>query len=205
MFAYLVELFIKVISDAGYMGLTFLMALESMIAPVPSEAVMPFAGFLIYQGKMHWEAVVFFSTLGSIIGSLLSYYIGMNFGRPLVVKYGRYLFLNEHHLELTEKFFRKFGQKTIFISRFIPVVRHFISLPAGTARMNIWLFAVYTISGAAIWNLFLAYLGYRLGSNWSVIRTYSEKLDMIIILLIMLGIGYLYVQNRKKKSAPIEE
>jgi len=204
MFAYLVELFIKVISDAGYMGLTFLMALESMIAPVPSEAVMPFAGFLIYQGKMHWEAVVFFSTLGSIIGSLLSYYIGMNFGRPLVIKYGRYLLLNEHHLELTENFFRKFGQKTIFISRFIPVVRHFISLPAGTARMNIWLFTVYTVSGAALWNLFLAYLGYHLGGNWSVIRTYSEKLDIIVVALIVIGIVYLYAKNRKKKTAPVK-
>lgn len=199
MFAYLIEVFIKIISDAGYLGLTFLMALESMVAPVPSEAVMPFAGFLIYQGQMHWEAVIFFSTLGSIIGSVVSYYIGMNFGRPLIIKYGKYLLLKEHHLELTEKFFDKFGQKTILLSRFIPVVRHFISLPAGASRMNLGVFALYTIIGAAAWNTFLAYLGYRLGGNWSVIRTYSEKLDIIVVILIVLGLGHLLYQNRKKK------
>lgn len=201
MIAYLVELFTKIISDAGYMGLTFLMALESMIAPVPSEAVMPFAGFLVYQGKMHWETVIFFSTLGSIIGSLISYYIGMTFGRPLIVKYGRYLLLNEHHLEMTESFFRKFGEKAIFISRFIPVVRHFISLPAGAAKMKLGIFSLYTILGAALWNFFLTYLGYRLGSNWSAIRTYSEKLDILIVILIIAGIGYLYVKNRNGKKA----
>jgi membrane protein DedA with SNARE-associated domain len=200
MLAFLIETFTKIISDAGYLGLTFLMSLESMIAPVPSEAVMPFAGFLIYQGKMHWEAVILFSTLGSIIGSLVSYYIGMNFGRPLIVKYGRYLLLNEHHLNLSERFFDLFGQKTIFISRFIPIVRHFISLPAGAARMNVWIFAVYTMFGAMLWNTFLTYLGYRLGGNWTIIRTYSEKLDIVVVALMALGIAYLYFKYRKKKK-----
>ena len=203
MFAFLVEIFIEIISDAGYLGLVFLMGLESMIAPVPSEAVMPFAGFLIYQGTMHWEFVILFSTLGSIIGSLLSYYIGMHFGRPLIMKYGRYLLLNEHHLDLTEKFFRKFGQKTIFISRFIPVVRHFISIPAGAARMNIFLFSAYTILGAAIWNAFLAWLGFRLGSNWEIIRSYSEKIDIIVAVIIFFGVGYLFYKNKKRKALKI--
>jgi membrane protein DedA with SNARE-associated domain len=199
MLAALVELFIQVISDAGYLGITFLMALESMVAPVPSEAVMPFAGFLIYQGKMHWQEVILFSTLGSIIGSLVSYYVGMNFGRPLIVKYGRYLLLSEHHLNLSESFFRRFGQKTIFISRFIPVVRHLISLPAGAARMNVYVFTAYTLLGAVLWNSFLTYLGYRLGGNWSIIRTYSEKLDIVIVVLMALGIVYLYHKYRKNK------
>ncbi|MDD3006668.1 MAG: DedA family protein [Candidatus Pacebacteria bacterium] len=200
MFAFLIEFFTQIISSAGYPGLTFLMMLESMIAPVPSEAVMPFAGFLIYQSKMSWEAVVLFSTLGSIIGSLISYYIGMNFGRPLIIKYGRYLLLNEHHLDLTENFFKKFGQKTIFISRFIPLVRHFISLPAGTARMNIWIFSLYTILGATMWNFFLTYLGYRLGSNWEVIRTYSEKLDVVVVALIIFVISYVFYKNKKHRK-----
>lgn len=200
MFAFLVEVFTQTINSAGYPGLTFLMMLESMVAPVPSEAVMPFAGFLIYQGKMHWESVILFSTLGSIIGSLISYYIGMNFGRPLIVKYGKYLLLNVHHLDLTEKFFQKFGQKTIFISRFIPVVRHFISLPAGAAKMNIWIFSLYTILGAALWNTFLTYLGYRLGSNWSLIRTYSEKLDVIVVALIVIIVSYVIYKNKKRKN-----
>ncbi len=197
MFAFLVETFINLISSASYAGLAFLMMLESMIAPVPSEAVMPFAGFLIEDGRMAWGAVIFFSTLGSIAGSLLSYHIGKRFGRPLIVRYGRYLLLNERHLELTEKFFRRYGDKTIFISRFVPVVRHFISLPAGAARMNVAVFSAYTILGAAMWNAFLAYLGFRLGSNWELIRGYSEKLDILVGALLLIGIGYLI---RKKKG-----
>lgn len=200
MLALLIESFIDIISGTGYPGLGFLMALESMVAPVPSEAVMPFAGFLIWQGKMSWTPVVLFSTLGSIIGSLVSFYIGKQYGRPIIIRYGKYLLLNEHHLHLTERFFQKYGQKTIFISRFIPVVRHLISLPAGASEMNIWIFAVYTILGAAIWNSFLAYMGFRLGDNWEAIRTYSEKLDIIIIIIIILAVvGYIFRKNKKQE------
>jgi membrane protein DedA with SNARE-associated domain len=203
MLAYLIESFTIVIAHAGYLGLTFLMALESMVAPVPSEAVMPFAGFLLYQGKMSWGSVIFFSTLGSIIGSLVSYYVGARFGRPIIIKYGKYIFLSEHHLDLTEKFFQRFGQKTIFISRFIPVVRHLISLPAGASEMNIWIFSIYTILGAALWNTFLAYLGFRLGSNWSVVRNYSEKLDIVVVIIIIAGIGYLFNKRTNKSKKQI--
>lgn len=199
MLAFLIESFANIISQAGYPGLAFLMALESMVAPVPSEAVMPFAGFLIWQGKMMWLPVILFSTLGSITGSLISYYVGLKFGRPIVIKYGKYLLLNEHHLGITEKFFQKFGQKTIFISRFIPVVRHLISLPAGASEMNVWIFSTYTIIGALIWNTFLAYLGFRLGDNWEIIRTYSEKLDLAVLIIIVVGIVYLFDKNKKRK------
>lgn len=201
MLAFLIESFVEVISAGGYLGLAFLMALESMIAPVPSEAVMPFAGFLIWKNGMAWGPVIFFSTLGSIIGSLISYYIGARFGRPIIMKYGKYLLLNEHHLGMTEKFFRKFGQKTIFISRFIPIVRHFISLPAGASKMNLAVFSLYTILGASLWNTFLAYLGFRLGNNWSEIRKYGETMDTIVIALIVFGISYLLYKNHKKKTA----
>lgn len=200
MLAYLVEIFTGIISDVGYLGLVFLMSLESMLAPVPSEAVMPFAGYLVYQGRMQWEHVIFFSTLGSIIGSLTSYYIGMKFGRPLILKYGRFLLLSERHLKTTEEFFRRFGQKAVFISRFIPVVRHFISIPAGAARMNVLAFSLYTILGAALWNTFLAWLGLRLGSDWTVIRQWSQQLDLVVVALIFLGLGYLYQKKRKNAS-----
>lgn len=205
MFASLVELFIDIISNAGYLGLVFLMTLESMIAPVPSEGVMPFAGFLIHEGAMSWQGVILFSTLGSIIGSLLSYYIGMHLGRPLILKYGRYLLLNEHHLKLTENFFQKFGQKTIFFSRFIPVVRHFISIPAGAARMNLVIFSVYTILGAAMWNTFLAWLGFRLGNNWGIIKEYSSILDVIVIVLIAAGLIYLFYKKSGGRKMPAKE
>lgn len=199
MLAFLIESFVKIINSAGYPGLAMLMALESMIAPVPSEAVMPFAGFLIFQGKMSWGLAIAASTVGSFVGSIIFYYIGARFGREFIIRYGRYLLLNEHHLDLTEKFFQKYGQKTIFFSRFIPVIRHFISLPAGASEMNIWTFSVYTILGAGLWNTFLTYLGFRLGSKWTVIRNYSEKLDLVIVVIIIVGIIYLLQKNRKRQ------
>ena len=122
------------INQCSYVGIFLLMALESMVAPIPSELVMPFAGFLIFTGQFTVAPVMVASTLGSIVGSLLSYGMGM-LGKPVVLRYGRYLLLNPHHLEWTEKFFLPHGGKTIFISRFIPVVRHLISIPAGLARM----------------------------------------------------------------------
>ena len=122
------------IHSCSYFGVFVLMALESMIAPIPSELVMPFAGFLIFTGHFDPLAVMVASSLGSITGSLLSYGMGV-LGEPVVHRYGRYLLLNPHHLEWTSKFFQRHGGKTIFISRFIPVVRHLISIPAGLARM----------------------------------------------------------------------
>lgn len=181
---YLINIFMHIIEAGGYGGVFFLMALESMIAPVPSEAVMPFAGFLWFLGKMSFRPIVIFSTVGSIIGSLISYAIGSYGGRPLVLKYGRYLLVNEHHLEDTEIFFNRFGGKTIFISRFIPVIRHLISLPAGAGKMNIWKFIIYTAAGAGLWNTFLTRLGFYLGSNWGEIRKYTEAIDVVVVALI---------------------
>lgn len=201
MFTHLIDLFTHIISTAGYAGITFLMTLESMVVPVPSEAVMPFAGMLWFSGKMSFWLIVIFSTIGSIIGSLISYYIGLYGGRPLIKKYGKYLLLSEHDLSLTERFFARFGDKTIFISRFIPVIRHLISIPAGTGKMNIAKFITYTVIGAGLWNAFLTCLGYKLGSNWTEIRKYSEVVDVIlVILLIALIVFYFY--KKRKHSQP---
>ena len=190
---------VRILDATAYAGAFFLMALESMIAPVPSEAVMPFAGFLLFQKQLSFIPIIIWSTIGSIIGSLLSYYIGAYGGKPIIKRYGKYLFLNEHHLEQTTKFFEKYGDKTIFISRFIPIVRHLISLPAGVGRMNITKFTVYTILGAGLWNAFLTYLGYILGSKWTLIRKYSEVLDILLILAVIVFIGYIYLKKIKKK------
>ncbi|PIY97211.1 MAG: DedA family protein [Candidatus Kerfeldbacteria bacterium CG_4_10_14_0_8_um_filter_42_10] len=194
---FLIHYFTLIISQLGYWGVGLLMTLESMVAPVPSEAVMPFAGFLWFDHKFTFWGLAFSSTLGSIIGSLISYYVGAFGGRPLVKKFGKYLLLNEHHLDQTQRFFAKYGDKTIFISRFIPVIRHLISLPAGVGRMNLAKFSLYTVIGAGIWNSFLAYLGYYLGSRWEEIRKYSEILDIVIIVLI---VGTIVVFFFKKES-----
>lgn len=196
MFEFLVHFFTSLISAAGYAGVFFLMVLESMVTPVPSEAVMPFAGVLWFLGEMSFWPIVVWSTLGSIVGSALSYYIGLYGGRPLLQKYGKYVLLNEHDLAYTERFFANYGDKTIFISRFIPVVRHLISIPAGMGKMNIYKFIFYTALGAGLWNAFLAYAGYYLGSNWTEIRRYSEVIDVIMIVVIVaLAVFYFYKKN----------
>lgn len=192
------------LETTGYWGLIFLMALESMIAPIPSEAVMPFAGFLIVEGTFSWAGVVVFSTIGSIIGSLISYYLGYWGGRPVVLKVGKYFLLDKSHLEATEKYFTKKGEITILIARFIPVVRHLISIPAGLAKMNIWKFLIYTVIGASCWNTMLAVAGYYLKNNWNSLMKYSHTIDIVIVALLALAfiyVVYKLVKDYKKRKA----
>lgn len=195
----IIEIIVAGMSASGYFGLFLLMALESMIAPVPSEVVMPFAGYLVLQGKLDFWASVFVSGFGSIFGSLASYYIGFYGGRPFILKYGRYVLLEEEHLMWTEKWFKKQGDKTIFISRFIPVVRHLISIPAGIARMSLHKFIIYTFIGATAWNLILLYAGYKLGSHWSKIHEFSKELDIIFIAAVILFLVYFLWKHNKNK------
>ncbi|MFP3868300.1 MAG: DedA family protein [Desulfobacteraceae bacterium] len=176
----LLNFFTQIISTLGYGGVFVLMTLESMVAPVPSEMVMPFAGFLIFTGQFQTVWVIAASSLGSIVGSLLSYWMGRK-GEAVVLRYGRYLLLNPHHLKWTEDFFARHGKKTIFISRFIPVVRHLISIPAGLGKMRLLPFIVYTAIGATMWNGFLTYMGYLLRQHWAVIHAYSHTLDLVVI------------------------
>jgi membrane protein DedA with SNARE-associated domain len=191
------------INQCSYLGVFVLMALESMIAPIPSELVMPFAGFLIFTGHFNPLAVMVASSLGSIVGSLLSYGMGM-LGEPVVLRYGRYLLLNPHHLEWTKNFFARHGGKTIFISRFIPVVRHLISIPAGMARMRLLPFIIYTLVGATLWNGFLTYLGVRLKENWRLIQQYTHILDVLVILALVAVVAYFFwkVALRPKAASP---
>jgi membrane protein DedA with SNARE-associated domain len=184
----------------GYGGIFILMALESMIFPIPSELVMPFAGFLIVTGQFDPVWVIVASSLGSIAGSLLSYGMG-TLGEPVVLRYGRYLLLNKHHLEWTELFFFRHGGKTIFISRFIPVVRHLISIPAGLARMSLIPFILFTVAGATLWNGFLTYLGMRLKENWWVIQRYTHILDYFVVAGL-LGVVVYFGWKLKKARKP---
>lgn len=188
----LVNFIVNFIGSTGYSSIVVLMAFESMIMPVPSEAVMPFAGFLIFEGKFSFPLVILFSTLGSIIGSLISYYIGAWGGRPFIEKFGKYLLLDRHHLALTENYFKKRGDITILICRFIPVVRHLISIPAGIGKMNIIKFLLYTIIGAGTWNTFLAYVGYVLKSNWIEIMNYSHIVDIVVVAALLGAVIYCF-------------
>jgi membrane protein DedA with SNARE-associated domain len=178
------------IAATSYPGIFLLMVLESMVFPVPSEAVMPFAGFLIVTGQFTFTGVIIASTLGSIVGSLASYAMGFYGGKPFILKFGKYLLLDSHDLEITERFFAKRGELTIFISRFIPVIRHLISIPAGLGKMNIWKFIIYTILGAGMWNAFLTYVGFKLKENWTEVMTYSHTIDIVVVAV--LGLAFLY-------------
>lgn len=178
-----------IIQQCSYIGIFILMALESMIAPVPSELVMPFAGFLIFTGHFDPVRVMVASGLGSLVGSLVSYGMG-RLGEPVVLRYGRYLLLNPHHLEWTKIFFARHGSITIFISRFIPVVRHLISIPAGLARMSLAPFILYTVVGASLWNGFLTYAGLRLKENWRLIQQYTHILDYVVVACLLAALAY---------------
>lgn len=188
------------INQCSYAGIFVLMAMESMILPIPSELVMPFAGFLIFMGHFGVLPVMVASTLGSIVGSLLSYGLGM-LGEPVVLRYGRYLLLNPHHLQWTKNFFERHGGKTIFIARFIPVVRHLISLPAGLARMSLLRFVLYTAAGATLWNGFLTYMGVRLRQNWEIIQQYSHIADYVV-LAAMIGAAIYLAWKVKQARKP---
>lgn len=189
------------IAAGGYLAIFVLMALESMIAPVPSEAVMPFAGYLVATGRFEMWLVALASSAGSVTGSLASYYMGLKGGRPLVNRFGRYLLLDHASLEWTERWFARHGQKTIFVSRFIPVVRHLISIPAGMARMRLGGFLLYTLAGATLWNLFLAWCGLWLEAHWTLVHDYSHELDIIVVAGLAGAVGWHVARHRRQAAA----
>lgn len=184
---------VKILDIMGYAGAGILMALESMIAPVPSEAVMPFVGFLVADGKWNIWAAIGVTTLGSFLGSLISYYMGYYGGKPFILRVGKYLLLDQHDLALTERFFgKRSGALTVFISRFVPVVRHLISIPAGMGRMRLLPFLAATLVGATIWNTFLLYCGMKLREHWGVVQTYSHQVDIVVVVLILAAVAWFF-------------
>jgi membrane protein DedA with SNARE-associated domain len=187
------------IDKTGYISVFVFMVMESTAFPVPSETILPFAGFLIAESKLTFTLVIAVSTLGSIVGSLLSYWIGLYGGQPFIERYGRFFLLDHDDLAATERFFKKYGDATIFICRFIPVVRHLISLPAGMGRMNLVRFSIYTIIGAGLWNAFLTVCGFYLRKNWEVVMQYSRIVDIAVLAILVFGIIFFikkYVSRR---------
>ena len=182
---------ISVISAGGYLGIAALMAIESACIPLPSEIIMPFSGYLVYVGrfKLLWVATV--GALGCNLGSAIAYAVGYYGGRPLVEKYGSYILLSRHELDWAERFFARYGNVTVFISRLLPVVRTFIALPAGVARMNQPKFHFYTFIGSWPWCLGLAYVGMKLGQRWDTdprLRIWFHRFDAVILAVILIGI-----------------
>jgi membrane protein DedA with SNARE-associated domain len=192
---------IAVISKSGYLGMMFLMGIESACIPLPSEIIMPFAGFLVYSGQsdplVHLPFNVFFvATAGAIgcnLGSVVAYEIGHYGGRPLIEGYGSYIFLGRHELEMAERFFARFGAIAVLIGRLLPVIRTFIALPAGVVRMPRLKFHIYTFVGSWPWCFALAWIGMKLGESWDKdprLKQWFHRLDAVIILLLLAGIAW---------------
>jgi len=203
LFSYIGVKSVQIISFLGYAGVFILMAMESMIIPIPSELVMPFAGFLAARGELNFFLVVVFASLGSLAGSLASYYMGKYGGNRFILRWGKYMLLDKSDLLKTERWFRKKGQKTVLISRFIPVVRHIISIPAGIGKMHLKRFCIYTLIGATIWNTFLAYLGYLLGKNWEKVKHYSDYITIPLVIIIFAAACYFIYRHVRHKTKKV--
>lgn len=177
---------IATISALGYGGIILLMAIESANIPLPSEIVMPFAGFLVADGELNLWLVALAGAIGCLVGSVVSYWLGVKGGRPLIEKYGRWIFVSHHDLNLADKWFKKYGEATVFFARLLPIVRTFISFPAGIAKMNFGRFVIYSFLGSFPWTLGLAFVGQKMGENWQNIREYFHGFDLIILGLIII-------------------
>lgn len=199
--AHIAEFATAFIDATGYASVYLLMVLESMIFPIPSEAVMPFAGFLVVTGRFTLWGVIVASTLGSITGSLLSYWIGAKGGEPFIRRFGKWFLIDMHELEITQRFFARRGEVAILVSRFIPVVRHLISIPAGAGRMRLVPFCIYTIIGAGLWNAFLAVAGMKLKENWEELMHYSHQIDIVVLVLLVALVGLYVYKHRAKLKA----
>jgi len=190
---------IATISATGYLGIAGLMAIESACIPLPSEIIMPFSGYLVFTGRFGlWEAALA-GAVGSVIGSLAAYYVGARGGRPLAERYGRYVLVSHRDLEMADRWFRRHGDITILVGRMLPVVRTFIALPAGIARMSLWRFNLYTFVGSYVWCLGLAWLGLQLGERWDTLGAWFHRFDALIVALALVAAAlYVYRHLRRR-------
>ena len=193
------------ISLLGYWGVALMMAIESMCIPLPSEIIMPFSGYLVSRGELTMLGITIAGALGSVGGSLIAYWVGEYGGRAFIEKYGKYFLVTRHDLNLADKFFNKYGSSAIFFSRMLPVVRTFISLPAGIAKMNFSKFITYTFVGSLPWCYVLGYLGKKLGDNWNTLGVYFHKFDLVIGIIILIGIiwfvkRHLNIRDKEKNG-----
>ena len=184
----------QVYDTIGWGGVVFLMAVESAAIPFPSELIMPLAGWLLVLEKGGgWGMLVvagLCGAIGNLLGSWVAYWVSLKGGRPLLLKYGKYVLISLDEIERTERWFDRYGEPAVFFGRLLPVIRTFISVPAGLARMNLWKFSIYTFAGSFPWSLGLAYGGFVLGENWETLRSAMRPFDIPIIILILLAGGW---------------
>ena len=200
-----VQWLLETIGAMGYPGIFLLMAMESSIIPVPSELVMPPAGYLAFQGKLNLAAAILSGTTGSLVGAYVNYYASHYLGRPLILKYGKYVLVPPDKFERVERFFLRHGEISTFIGRLLPVVRHLISIPAGIAGMNHLKFSLYTLAGAGLWCSILAGIGYVIGENQQLIMQYAHQaLAWVVLFCIALVAAYVWWNKRRRNQQPIK-
>ena len=189
---------VSTVGDLGYIGIIIMMFLESSFFPFPSEVVMIPAGYLSSIGEMSIYLAICSGIFGAILGALFNYYLAMKLGREIILKYGKYFFMNEKKLLAIEVFFAKYGSISTFTGRLIPGIRQYISLPAGLGKMNIKLFTLYTTIGAGLWIITLALLGYFIGKNKELIQQYLHIITLFLVVFILLISVFLYLKNRRR-------
>jgi membrane protein DedA with SNARE-associated domain len=201
-------IFIKVtsvIGSIGYWGIAICMAIESCNIPLPSEFILPFGGYLVFKGQLTFWGAVLAGTIGGTAGSIVSYYIGLIGGRAFLEKHGRYLGLPKHRLEAADRWLARYGRATTFVTRLIPGVRTFISLPVGALKGNIVDFIVFTFIGTLVWSIFLTYVGQVLGENWGEIRSWFHSIDLIVVIAVVGLAAYLFWKRRSKNQKESED
>jgi membrane protein DedA with SNARE-associated domain len=191
---------ISTISLMGYSGILLTMAIESACIPLPSEIIMPFSGYLVTTGQFTMLGVTLAGAVGNVLGSIVAYYAGVWGGRPFVERYGRYFLVSHHDLDVADRWFAKYGEAAVFFGRMLPVVRTFISLPAGIANMNFPRFVIFTFIGALPWCYLLAYIGVRMGEEWDNLRGYFHQFDVVIGIVIALAVGYFLWSHWPRRS-----
>ncbi|MFA6741837.1 MAG: DedA family protein [Arcobacteraceae bacterium] len=196
----IIDFIVQTVGSLGYAGIFIMMFLESSFFPFPSEVVMIPAGYLAFKGEMNMYLVILFGILGSLAGSLFNYYLAVKFGRRFLIKYGKYFFIKEETIVRMEVFFKNHGHISTFSGRLIPVVRQYISLPAGLARMNLFVFSLYTSLGAGIWVVILTLLGYFLGDNELLIKEYLHYIIIVLLILLSILIFWYYTKTKKLKG-----
>jgi len=198
-------LIIAAISTLGYGGILLMMAIESACIPLPSEVTMPFSGYLVATGRFSLSMVAIAGAVGCLLGSYVAYFVGANGGRRFLERYGRWVLIAPHELEIADRFFERWGSAAVFFSRLLPVVRTFIAFPAGVARMRLLPFTVYTLAGSYIWCWALAWAGLKLGEHWNELGPYFHRFDGAIALLLAAGGGWLLYNRLKGMNATRQE
>lgn len=192
---------LHITEQLGYFGIIIGMIIESSLIPLPSEIVIIPAGILVSQGKMNFIVVALCGAIGSYIGSALNYIAAYYCGRPMIIKYGKYFFIPQKKLERVESFFSKYGSISIFIARLLPVVRHFISIPAGFAKMNFYRFSFYTLLGSFIWMIILTFIGYKIGQNIAMLHKIMPVIKLCTVIMCVIVVIYFIHNVRKKKHS----